>query len=84
MDAARGAYNDVLALSQLADVLTDNSSTDASVHFKAKELADGMNDKGNLHGKLSRWRDDQRLRVVAGGVEALQSADGEGTGLASS
>lgn len=81
---AWGSNNDVLALSKFSDVLTDNGSTDASVHSESEELTDGVDDEGNLHGKLSRRRDDQRLCVVAGRVEALQGADGEGTGLTSS
>jgi len=84
VDAAGGANNDVLALSQLADVLTDNGATDTGVDSESKELANGVNDESNLHRELTRGRDNERLSVVDGRVEALQGADGEGTGLTSS
>ena len=84
VDTAWGADNDVLALSEDADVLLDNGSTDASVDLGAQVLTDRVHDESDLHRKLTRGRDDQSLSLVAGRVDALQTTDSEGTSLSSS
>lgn len=49
-----GANDNMLALLEDTDVLTDNSATNTGVHLGVKELTDGVHHVGDLHGQLTR------------------------------
>ena len=51
--AAWGANDNVCALLEDADVLSDYSTTDTSVHLDSEVLANGVDDEGDLHGQLT-------------------------------
>ena len=77
MDTSWGADDDMLALSQDSDVLTDNSASDAGVNSDAEELTDRVDHEGDLHRELTGWGDDQGLGLITGRVDALECTDGE-------
>ena len=52
-DSAWSAYNDMDSLLENSDFISDDSSTDASVNFNSDELANLLDDVGDLLGKLS-------------------------------
>ena len=51
--AAWCTNDNVCALFQNADVFSNHSAADASVHLDSEVLTDGVNDEGDLHGQLT-------------------------------
>jgi len=82
--AAGCSDDDVLALLEDTDVLTHDRASNASVHLDTKVLADRVHHEGGLHHELTDGSNDQGLRVVASGVDALQRSNSERTSLSSS
>jgi hypothetical protein len=76
--------DDVLALLQNADVFFYDCTTDTSVHLDAKVLTNRVHDESDLHRQFTSRRDNQGLGVIASWVEALEGANGEGSGFARS
>jgi hypothetical protein len=67
---------------ELLYVIFDDGAADACLHLDLHELADGVDDLGDLHGALAGGRNDEGLQVVRGGtlgvgVDGLEHADGE-------
>jgi hypothetical protein len=83
VDPDGGADDDVgAARLELLYVIFDDGAADACLHLDLHELADGVDDLGDLHGALAGGRNDEGLQVVRGGtlgvgVDGLEHADGE-------
>lgn len=61
--AGRADHNVDTALKN-SDIFADNSTTDAGVYFDVVELANLMDDIGDLHGELTSRRYNECLTVV--------------------
>ena len=83
-DSAGGSDHDVNSIFQVLDVILDLSSSDEDVDFNVQILSEEFVDDGNLLGEFSGGSQDECLHLIDGGVDNLQSSDGEGGGLAGS
>ena len=74
-----GTNNHVLALTELIDVLTDGSTTDASVAANLHIVTQGLSNSGDLLDKLSGGGQDQSLANLLREVDFLQTSNHEST-----
>mmetsp|Transcript_24829 Transcript_24829/g.38636 ORF Transcript_24829/g.38636 Transcript_24829/m.38636 type:complete len:418 (-) Transcript_24829:75-1328(-) len=79
VDSSRGSDDDLHSLFEELDVFLDAGSSHAGVDLNAHVLSNGVHDEGDLERELSGGGDNECLDVVAGGIDALQGGDGEGT-----
>lgn len=82
-DTSRGSRYDMLAVVQLADVLANVCSSNASMALHVHIVAQCHDDTLNLGCQLSCWGKDERLGFTDGSVDDLEHTDGEGRGLTS-
>jgi len=79
MNTAWGTNDDVNTTFEDADIILDQSSTDASVDLDLQKFTDGMNDVSNLHSELTSRGEDDTLDVSIGSINYLQGSNGEST-----
>ena len=82
VDTTGSADDDMNTLLQLAHILADVGSTDASVTFNIHVVAEGNNNFLNLLSELTGRCEDESLGTPNREVELLEDGDGEGCGLA--
>ena len=76
-DATGGAAHNLGASLELAGGLADVGAADADVALDIHEAAERVDDLLDLGGQLAGGRQDEGLRLLGGGVDALESADRE-------
>lgn len=70
-DSSWGTYYNVNSLFENSDFISNDGTSDASVHFNTNELTDGLYDISDLLGELSGWCDNQGLSVDWSGINDL-------------
>ena len=83
MDTARGTDDDLRAILKGLHVIADAGTTNAGVALNLHEIANSDNDLLNLLSQLAGGCEDQSLALLNGGVDLLESRDGERSSLAS-
>jgi len=84
MDTPGGANNNMDAGLEDLDLIEDNGATDASVDLDYNELADLLDDKGDLLSELFCGGDHEGLSVHGAGVNDLKDRDRKAACFASS
>ena len=82
--SAGGADHHVDPVFEVLDVVLDLGAADEDVDLDVEVLAEELVDDGDLLGEFSGGGQDEGLHLVDGGVEDLESANGEGGSLTSS
>lgn len=83
VDTAGGTDNDLRTLTEGVHVITDSSTTNAGVAVDVHKVTNSDNDLLDLLGQFTGGSNNQSLAGLDGGVELLQSGDGESSGLSS-
>ncbi len=83
MDTAGRADDDLGAILDGLDVITNGSTTNASMGVDVHEVANGDDDLLNLLSQLTGGSKDKSLALLQLGVDVLKDRDGEGGSLAS-
>jgi hypothetical protein len=76
-----GTNNNLGALLKSLHIITDASTTNASVALDVHEVANGDDDLLDLLSQLTGWGEDQSLALLNVGVELLEDGDGESGSL---
>ena len=83
--AARGRHNDLRLFLQRVDLLANGRAAVEAHHADAAHKNGQVAQlRRDLHGKLARRRHDDRLHLLAFGVNVLDDGNAEGKGLARS
>ena len=81
--AARGRHNDLRLFLQRVDLLANGRAAVEAHHADAAHKNGQVAQlRRDLHGKLARGRHDDRLHLLAFGVNVLDDGNAEGKGLA--
>ena len=81
--AARGRHNDLRLFLQRVDLLANGRAAVEAHHADAAHKNGQVAQlRRDLHGKLARRRHDDRLHLLAFGVNVLDDGNAEGKGLA--
>jgi hypothetical protein len=84
VDTARSTDNDLGAFLQGLHVITDASTTNASMALDIHEIANGDNDLLDLLGQFTGRSQDQSLALLDIWVQLLKDGNGESGGLSGS
>jgi hypothetical protein len=77
VDTARGADDDLRAILDGLDVVTDSSATNASVGIDVHEITDSNDDLLDLLRQLTSGSKDESLAFLELRVNVLKNGDGE-------
>jgi hypothetical protein len=77
LNTTGSSYDNVHPLFEIAHVLADVGSTDASVGLGVHEVTQGNDDLLDLRGQLTSWGKDQSLAAADFGIDGLQDCNGE-------
>jgi len=80
--AAGSSNNDLGAILDRLDVVTNSSATNASMGINVHEITDGDDNLLDLLRKLTSGGENQGLALLELGINVLENRDGEGGSLA--